>query len=625
MLGSDGRPVRGAKLYLRPASGVRRPQLSRAYATTEADGRFRFAVPAKDVRSQTHIAAVAPNLGAGWLSIPPGGTTHDLTLQLLGDDVPITGQIVDLEGKPVRGATLRVLQVNAAPREDMAPWLAAIKGNPVDHLRTVSDFLPEFTAAPSFEAVTDAEGRFRLAGIGRNRVVSAQLDGPTIVSEHLQILTRLGEAISLRKERQGEPAVVTTYYGSSFRHMAAPSKPIVGVVRDKATKRPLAGITIASHTFATRPNFLNDIVETVTDAEGHFRLTGMPKGKGNEIIAVPEGNRPYVVCIEEVPDTTGLDPVNVDIDLLRAVLIKGKITDKATGMPLQGRIAVEYFALASNPNLTDYEGFRGSASMHIVEANEDGSYQIAGLPGPGLLGVYYSEQDYLRANERDDEYGTSASELNTHPYAIIFSGNYRALAPIEPATGCLTVNRDITLDSGWTFTGTVIGPDGKPLSGSRSFGLRSRSWSMNAMETAEFTVRAFNPHRPRPVLFVEQKSGLMGVARPPEHPGDSIKVVMQASAGIRGRLVNASGEPRVGVELTLWFGSDRGTRSSGYSPERIKTGAEGRFHIAALPPGCEIRLTEAENEGQNEVLIGPELKPGETRDLGDVRMTVAKR
>ena len=42
--------------------------------------------------------------------------------------MPITGQIIDLEGKPVPGATLRVLQINAAPREDLGPWLEAVEG-----------------------------------------------------------------------------------------------------------------------------------------------------------------------------------------------------------------------------------------------------------------------------------------------------------------------------------------------------------------------------------------------------------------------------------------------------------------------------------------------------------------
>ena len=51
-----------------------------------------------------------------------------------------------------------------------------------------------------------------------------------------------------------KPRIVTTYYGATFRHAAAPTKPIVGVVRDKDTKKPLAGITIRSYRLANRPD-----------------------------------------------------------------------------------------------------------------------------------------------------------------------------------------------------------------------------------------------------------------------------------------------------------------------------------------------------------------------------------
>ena len=40
---------------------------------------------------------------------------HDLTIQLVKDDTPVTGQIITLEGKPIPGVTVRVMQINAAP------------------------------------------------------------------------------------------------------------------------------------------------------------------------------------------------------------------------------------------------------------------------------------------------------------------------------------------------------------------------------------------------------------------------------------------------------------------------------------------------------------------------------
>ncbi len=74
-----------------------------------------------------------------------------------------------------------------------------------------------------------------------------QLDGPTIASQYLKILTRPGKPSTVARFRERR-VVTQTYYGASFRHAAAPTKPIVGVVRDKDTKKPLAGITITEPT-----------------------------------------------------------------------------------------------------------------------------------------------------------------------------------------------------------------------------------------------------------------------------------------------------------------------------------------------------------------------------------------
>jgi len=622
VLGPDGRPVPGAKLYLTPAWGyVMQPFSSPEYATTGPDGRFEFTVSEPKYRDQeTIVAAAAPNLGAGWVRVPRDGKRDDLTLRLVDDHVPITGQIIDLEGKPVPGATLQVLQINAAPGEKLDPFLEAVKGKQGLSLRLEQEYLSRFTIALSPKVTTDDEGRFRLTGIGRNRLVAAQLDGPGIVSQQLHVLTRPGKTIEVPENKgnpdDGEPRIVTTYYGASFQHVAAPTKPIVGVVRDKDTKKPLAGITIRSYMLATRPMYIVDIVRTTTDAEGRFRLMGMPKGQGNKIMAIPGSEQPYLVSAQDVPDSPGLDPVTVDVELRRGVWIHGKITDKVTGEPVQG--GVEYFSLYSNPNLRDYPGFDG-AILYLggVLAKEDGSYRVVGLPGPGLVAVH-SVDHYLRAPERNDEEGTKESSLSTAPYHLHFPVNYSALARIELAKGVDSVKRNVTLDPGWSFTGTVLGPDGKPLPGARGLGMTSGLLLLDreGTKTADFKVQGFNPRRPGDLFFQHPEKGLVGVVQPPKENGGSVTVRMEPGASITGRLVNAAGQPRAGVKLAGAFLKD-GSGWSGYSPERIETDREGRFRIEALLPGCPLRLSD----GQSELSLGDgALHAGQTKDLGDVRM-----
>src|SRR5207248_11498297 len=102
-------------------------------------------------------------------------------------------------------------------------------------------------------------------------------------SQHLHMLTRPGKTMEVTdyegKPESNDPRQVTTYYGAGFRHAAAPTKPIVGVVRDKDTKKPLAGVTIRSHALTISPSSYRefDLVRTTTDAQGRYRLTGMPQ------------------------------------------------------------------------------------------------------------------------------------------------------------------------------------------------------------------------------------------------------------------------------------------------------------------------------------------------------------
>src|SRR4029077_19058703 len=219
---------------------------------------------------------------------------------------------------------------------------------------------------------TDARGHFKLTGIGRNRLVQAQLEGPTIVTQSLHILTRPGETIQVLEDKvnpkDGEPRTFITYYGANFRHVAAPTKPIIGVVRDKDTRKPLAGVTVRGYARDIKPGHLDsrglDRMQTTSDAQGRYRLVGMPKGEGYKIIAIPSDDQPYLVCPMNVPDSPGLEAATVDFELKRGVWIEGKITDKLTGKPVKA--SVEYFSLYSNPHLRDYEGFDSAMVFRIV-------------------------------------------------------------------------------------------------------------------------------------------------------------------------------------------------------------------------------------------------------------------
>src|SRR5262249_41001437 len=137
----------------------------------------------------------------------------------------------------------------------------------------------------------------------------------------------------------GVPGSRTLYYGAAFKHVAGPTRPIVGVVRDKDTKQPLAGVTIKGTSYKAISNVLYDPVglpETTTDEEGRYRLTGTRTAHQVKIMFVPRDDQPYLRTEVGAPDASGLDPVTVNIEVKRGVWIEGKITNKVTGSPIQG-------------------------------------------------------------------------------------------------------------------------------------------------------------------------------------------------------------------------------------------------------------------------------------------------
>jgi hypothetical protein len=472
----------------------------------------------------------------------------------------------------------------------------------------------------SQKVTTDDHGRFQIAGIGRNRLLKVRLDGPTIASQQLYILTRAGEPLEVVDDNAmagyGVPSSRTLYYAAAFKHVASPTRPIVGVVRDKDTKQPLAGVTLKGTSYKQTKNLLYDHIslpETTTDEQGRYRLTGTRLGHRIKITFVPRDDQPYLRTEVNAPDASGLGPVTVNIDVKRGVWIEGKITDNATGKPLQGY--VKYIASRNNPRYqeaaTTFSGFNGG----LWNVRADGCYRVVGLPGPGLLALQRGD-DYLTVDQRE---GTDGIDDKNSSIPAWDAARYNAFARINPANDANKVTCDIMLDPGATYTGTLLDPDGHPLAGARAYGT-SRWWhfELPALKSAEFTVRAYNSRRPRPVLFYHAEKRLVGVFDVPKDQIKPVIVKMQPGATVTGRLVDADGQPRANVSLHLVFHVGTSAPFWDNLPGEVRTDKNGQFRIEGLFPGYEFKLQDHVGD-RLYVNLGKSLRSGATTNLGDVQ------
>src|SRR5262245_869839 len=130
VLGPDGNPVAGAKLYLAKPAPKKFPPNGPApsqRATSGPDGRFRFPISRSELekgpadRSPSQVMAVAEGHGCDWL---PVGSAEELTLRLV-KDAPINVRILDPDGRPVAGAKLTVTSVFAP--QDLGRYLEAVR------------------------------------------------------------------------------------------------------------------------------------------------------------------------------------------------------------------------------------------------------------------------------------------------------------------------------------------------------------------------------------------------------------------------------------------------------------------------------------------------------------------
>ncbi|HVA47446.1 MAG TPA: M56 family metallopeptidase, partial [Pirellulales bacterium] len=669
VVGADGKPVAGARLYwIRARVHDLQPEPPRLLATTGDDGKYHFAEPPPVEPTMPaswsytdRIAVTAPGHGFAFTSpdeirratSPPAGFLEALARAVTGAQQertrlpeagePVRGRLIDIDGQPVAGAKVRIRWFNGerdiggygdaeARGVENAVWRQRVANlmNVIEPVQ-LRDVLPS--------AVTDATGRFELRDIGAKRFVQLLVRGDGIEATEIVARNEPGEKIVLDRFEGGGTLAV---YSNEFDFVVGPSKPVEGRVLDLDTGEPIADAVVRA--FQVQGQLVTTSRErehlaATTDAAGRYRITGLPVGSGNSLVAFATGNAAYIP-VGHATDTSAQGAViERDFRLKRGVWAEGRVFDAETRKPFTGEISYHFF---QNRELE--EAIPGLTEAFLdgrYWTNANGEFRVPVLPSRGILAFRYDGFDkhhdidrYPRgfgANEIAGGKDLGGGKVFPTLQQQLISTNYERVAEVSTTAGQESVRVDMPLFVSRPVAVRVVDPKGNPVVGFLAHGANER-WGWQNQEGPQFEIQDLLPGERRKVFVFHRWRNLAGGGFVQYGGKETVEIKLVSGGSVQGRLVDADGEPIDDATISAAFAHDNSAvwaphPSLARSPTGIPVDKQGRFRLDGLIPGWTYYSNASAPrpyQGQTiDMFIGIPFKDvqvnaGEVKDLGDL-------
>ena len=296
------------------AIDLERPPLSEiGHSRVDSSSRFRLDVPrTSSSRNDMFVGiALAPGFGVGWVNmdLDADQPAADITLE---PEQVIEGRLFDVQGRPAQGVTV---SVSAIERELVHETGRPIVGRLFEGLDSGWSSVSDMPAWPR-PAITDANGRFTVRGVGRRLKATLTMIDPRFALQSIGVETD-GAA--------GAKVVDVTLQ---------PAKIITGRVTDAETGEPVPQARLLVS--ATGAGQLGSRLEQFrADAKGEFRVRP-PLGDRFYVNALPADGKSYVETRKTIDWPKGAVEQSVELALARGATIRGKVLEEGTARPVAG-------------------------------------------------------------------------------------------------------------------------------------------------------------------------------------------------------------------------------------------------------------------------------------------------
>ena len=280
-----------------------------------------------------------------------------------------------------------------------------------------------------------------------------------------------------------------------------------------------------------------------------------------------------------------------EFELTPGATIRGRVTDKSTGTPIEGAEMRWWCA-----------SLRGLARVPRTGTTTDreGRYELTGVP-PDVVAVLALREGYATGADRRELFSRLSDE------------KARLLAPDQ-----MLLVHDIELAPAARLFGVALDPEGSPLPGVvvegpwASFLTSGATGRPSELTDADGRFEADGFAAGARVVLTAHHPRFGTLERINAVPGEEVRIRFEATTRVGGRVVDAEGSPVAGAEVSI-PGARPGRGPQGF------TGDDGRFLLQAVPPKSATLRIDHPQYLIRTAAIAPAPGP-EVHDAGEFRL-----